>query len=74
VNRGEFVVAGGEPAPSLVVVEQSFDDVTRLVVSASKSRGPAASRAARSSVGDLIVGLRDHGLDPPAAQQFAVAG
>src|SRR5689334_13122555 len=47
VDGGELVVAGGDAAPLLVVVERALDDVAALVGGRVEGRRPATGRAAR---------------------------
>ena len=72
VDGGELVVAGGQPAPLLVVVEGPLDHVA-VLVDLGVERGWSATRTASSpAVTGLVGGCGDHGLDVPTAQQFPV--
>ena len=56
VDDGEFVVAGGQAAPLLDVVEVSFNDVAALVI--LRRRRPVAARHVRLVVYGALSDLR----------------
>ena len=67
VGEGEFVVAGGQPAPVLDDVERSFDDVAALVFLGVEADRAPASAAAASAVIDLGGLFGDDRADAPGA-------
>src|ERR1700730_17146671 len=71
-REGEFVVAGGQPAPVLDDVEGSFDDVAALVFLDVEADRAPASAAAASAVIDLGGLFGDDRADAPGAQTCPV--
>lgn len=68
---GVFVVAGGDAAPLLVVVEGRLDDVAALVGDRVEAGWGSADWAAEYTV--AVCALRDHGLDATSAEQRSSA-
>ena len=67
-----FVVAGGDAAPVLELVEGPFDDVAARVGVGVEVDRPATSESPPLAVPDLVGGFGDDRGDPPRAQQGTV--
>ena len=62
-----LVVAGGDPAPCLELVDQALDGVALFVELGVVGEGPTAVPALFLPVGGLVLLLRDDCLDPAFA-------
>src|SRR5215204_4142002 len=72
VDGGELVVAGGDAAPLLVVVERALDDVAALVGDRVEGRWSATGRPAAGAMPDLVGRMRITAVMPPSRSMVRV--